>query len=101
VTGDEVTARLATVSALRSLCLQLPHVATPAEVDRWQRFESLVAAPEHATEHDIEALVTGWSGWWREGRRAELAGMARRLDAAVIDADRRLATFAIAAGQNA
>jgi hypothetical protein len=101
MTGDEVAARLATVSALRSLCLRLPHIATPAEVERLQRFEALVPEPARATTRDIEALVAGWSRWWREGRRAELAGMARRLDAAVIDADRRLATFATAANASA
>lgn len=98
MTGDEVSARLATVSALRALGLRLPHVATPAELARLRRFEALVLAPEQATAADVEALVAGWSRWWREGRTAELADMARRLDVALIDSDRRLATFATAAG---
>ena len=96
MTGDEVTARLATVSALRALCLRLPHVATPTELERLKRFDALVEAPDSATERDVEALVAGWARWWREGRAAELSGMARRLDAALIDSDRRLASFAVA-----
>jgi hypothetical protein len=98
MTSDEVTARLAIVSALRMLGLRLPHVATPMELERLKRFEALVQAPENATGGDIEALVTGWSRWWREERTAELANMALRLDAALVDSDRRLATFATAAG---
>jgi hypothetical protein len=98
MTGDEVAARLAIVSALRMLGLRLPHLATPTELERLKRFEALVQAPANATAGDVEALVAGWSRWWREGQRAELAEMARRLDAALVDSDRRLATFATAAG---
>ena len=98
MTGDEVAARLATVAALRTLGLRLPHVATPTELERLNRFEALVQAPESATASDVEAIVAGWSRWWSEGRRTELANMARRLDAALVDSDRRLATFATAAG---
>ena len=98
MTGDEVAARLAIVSALRLLGLRLPHVPTPMEIERLKRFEALVHEPETAMAGDVEALVTGWSRWWREGRRAELANMARQLDTALIDSDRRLATFATAAG---
>ena len=96
MTGDEVAARLARVSALRALCLRLPHVATPTEIERLKRFDALAPAPERATERDVEALAAGWSRWWREGRTAELSGMARRLDAALIDSDRRLASLAVA-----
>jgi hypothetical protein len=98
MTGDQVAARLAIVSALRLLGLRLPHVATPTELARLERFEALVRAPENATAGDVEALVAGWSRWWREERTAELANMARRLDATLVDSDRRLATFATAAG---
>ena len=96
MTGEEVTARLDTVSALRALCLRLPHVPTPTEVARMNRFAALVATPERANENDLEALVAGWSRWWREGRTAELSTMARRVDTALIDSDRRLASFAAA-----
>jgi hypothetical protein len=97
MTGDEVAARLTTVSALRELCLRLPHIATPMEIARLQRFDALVPAPEGATQDDVEALVAGWSGWWREGRSSELADMARRVNAVLVASDRRLATFATAA----
>ena len=96
MTGDEVTARLAMVSALRILGLRLPHVPTPAEIARLKRFDPLVAAPENATARDVAALVVGWARWWREGRTTELSEMARRLDAALIASDRRLASFAAA-----
>jgi hypothetical protein len=96
MTGEEVASRLATVSALRALCLRLPHVPTPTEVARLKRFDALVEMPERATERDLEALVAGWSRWWREGRTAELFDMSRRVDGALIDSDRRLASFAVA-----
>ena len=96
MTGQEVAARLATVSALRALCLRLPHLATPAEAERLKRFDALVESPEAAAAADIDALVAGWSRWWREGRTAELSDMARRVDAGLIDSDRRLASFAVA-----
>lgn len=96
MTSDELTARLATVSALRTLCLRLPHVETPTELERLKRFDALVDAPGRATEDDVEPLVAGWSRWWREGRTVELAAMTRRLPPALIDSDRRLASFATA-----
>ncbi len=96
MTSDEVAARLATVSALRALCLRLPHVPTPTEIARLKHFDELVDAPEAATERDVEALVAGWSRWWREGRTAEVSKMAGRVDATLIDSDRRLAAFATA-----
>lgn len=96
MTVAEVAARLAAASALRTLGVRLPHLPTPTERERLQRFEALVPAPERATERDVEALVAGWSRWWREGRRAELSGMAQRLEAALIDSDRRLASLATA-----
>ena len=96
MTSDELTTRLATVSALRTLCLRLPHLATPTELERLKRFDALVDAPERATEADVEPLAAGWSCWWREGRTVELAEMTRRLPPALVDSDRRLATLATA-----
>jgi hypothetical protein len=96
MTDEEVTARLRSVSALRALCLRLPHVPTPAELARLERFDALVAAPAPATERDVEALAAGWARWWRDGRKAELAEMARRVDATLVNSDRRLASFAVA-----
>lgn len=88
---------LRTASALRRLCLSLPHLATPAEVALIGRFERLVAAPGRATAADAEALAAGWRAWWRAGRVSELSEMAREVERAVIDGDRRLATYAVAA----
>ena len=96
MTGEEVAARLATVSALRALCVRLPHLPTPMELAQLKRFDALVEMPERATERDVEALAAGWSRWWREGRTAELCDMSRRVDAALIESDRRLASFAVA-----
>lgn len=96
MTGDDVTARLSTVAALRALCLLLPHIATPAEIERLKRFDALVEAPERASDEDVDAVAAGWTRWWREGRTHELSQMARRLDPALVDSDRRLASFAVA-----
>jgi hypothetical protein len=96
MTGEEVTARLRTVSALRALCLRLPHIPTPTETARLKRFDALVETPERATERDVNALVAGWSRWWREGRTAEMSEMARRVDSALINSDRGLASLAVA-----
>ena len=97
ITGEEVTAKLNIVSALRVLILRLPHIPTPAEIDLLKRFDTLVDRPEDATEHDVDALAAGWARWWREGRTAELAAMAARVDPALVDSYRHLATYAVAA----
>lgn len=96
MTDAEVTARLRTVSALRALSLRLPHVPTPAEIALLQDFDALAGMPERATERDVEALAAGWARWWREGRTTELREMTRRVDPALINSDRRLASFAVA-----
>ncbi len=85
------------VSALRALCLRLPHVPTPAEIALLQRFSELVAAPESASTEDIEPLAAGWRRWWYQGETSRLRAMAARMPAALVDADRRLALYAYAA----
>ncbi|MBI2015069.1 MAG: hypothetical protein HYS77_05975, partial [Candidatus Rokubacteria bacterium] len=61
----DVSTTLRKVSALRALCLRLPHLPTPGEQALLRRFEALVAAPETAIDADIEALAAGWRRWWR------------------------------------
>ncbi len=95
--SDDVAARLGTVSALRRLCLRLPHVPTPVELGLLTRFRELVAAPEQATGDDVEAIIAGWSSWWRHGKVADLTAMERRLARRLIESDRGLATLAVAA----
>ena len=93
----DATQAIRKVSSLRALCVSLPHVPTPAEIAQLHRFDELVAQPESATDGDIEALATGWRRWWRLGDTERLRGMAARTPAALVAADRRLATYACAA----
>ncbi|MBI2204308.1 MAG: hypothetical protein HYU41_10715 [Candidatus Rokubacteria bacterium] len=93
----DVGAALRAASVLRRLCLSLPHLATPSEARLLARFHQLTTAPEGVTTGDIDALAAGWRTWWRAGRVAELSAMAERVTRAVIDSDRRLATYAVAA----
>jgi len=53
--------------------------------------------PEQATGDDVEAVMAGWSSWWRHGNVADLAAMERRLARRLIESDRRLAALATAA----
>ena len=85
------------VSALRALCLRLPHVPTPAELALLQRFCELVAAPESASTEDIEPLAVGWRRWWSEGETSRLRAMAACVPASLVQSDRRLALYACAA----
>lgn len=101
MTRDEVDWKIGKVAALRALCLSLPHLGTPAETKRLVRFEQLVGEPSAATAADVEALVAGWRQWWREGRVSEIAAMAVSLPADLVQGDRRLATYATAAGVDA
>lgn len=94
MTARDVSATLRKVSALRALCLRLPHLPTPKEQTLLRRFEILVAAPQTASADDTEALAVGWRRWWREGRRAALRGMAQGLPAGLVERDRRLASYA-------
>ena len=84
---------LRAVSRLRALCLALPHVPTPAEETRLERFRALVAAPWSATAADAGAIADGWRDWWRDGQTDALLDMAARLPSPVIEGDRRLAAY--------
>lgn len=95
----DVTAILRKVSALRTLCLRLPHLTTPAERKLLRHFDALVVSPGAATDADIEALVAGWRQWWREGRTGALCAMADTLPAGITERDRDLAAFLSAARQ--
>ena len=93
----DAAATLRAVSALRALCLALPHVPTPAEGLRLRRFEALVVSPGSAGPDDIDALLAGWRDWWRRGRIEDLLAMATRLPVALTQGDRRLASYVLAA----
>lgn len=97
MTVADVATAVRKVSALRSLCLRLPHVPTPAEAKLLQRFEALVAAPERATAGDVDVTAAGWRRWWRAGRHAELLEMKLRLPPDVIDSGSELPLLAQAA----
>ena len=93
MTPRDAAAVLRKVSALRALCLRLPHAATPAEQERLRRFEALVAAAQAATDADIEALAAGWRRWWLSGQSRLLLAMARKIPAALVERDLRLAGY--------
>ena len=97
MTARDVSFALRKVAALRALCLQLPHLPTPAEQERLRRFETLVASPEATTDGDVDALAVGWRRWWRAGRSDLVLAMASRLPAAFAERDLRLAGYLQAA----
>ena len=77
--------------------MRLPHVPTPSELELLRRFEALERAPETATGDDVAALTAGWRAWWRNEETARLKDMVARVPRAVIDSDRWLVTYAMAA----
>jgi hypothetical protein len=97
MTPGDATATLRKVAALRDLCLALPHVPTPLEQERLTRFDQLASSTAGVSDDDVEALVAGWRRWWREGRSDAIAAMAARLPVSLVDGDRRLATYVVAA----
>ena len=94
----DATATIRKVSALRALCLRLPHVPAPSEAARLRCGEALAVSPESATRTYVEALATGWRRWWHLGETERLRAMAARVPAGLINADRRLALYASATG---
>lgn len=93
----DIASSFRAVSQLRRLCLSLPHVPPPAERRLLARFEDLVTSPESATKTDVDALAAGWRAWWRASRVSDLAAMSSKVPTGVIDSDRRLTTYAVAA----
>ena len=94
----DATAAIRKASALRALCLRLPHLPTPAEVVLLRRCEALAASAESASTADVEALAAGWRNWWLLGETERLRAMATRVPATLINSDRRLAQYACASG---
>jgi hypothetical protein len=90
-------ARIRAVSRLRELCRRLPHFPTEAERRLLDRFQSLGRSPAAARLEDTDALAAGWRAWWRERRADDIDAMARSLPPGLVEADRRLATYALAA----
>lgn len=94
MTIADVASTLRKVSALRSLCLRLPHVSTPTQVRLLDRFETLAATPERATAADLDAIAVGWHRWWRDGMHSRLLEMRTRLTSGLLDAHRDLGALA-------
>ena len=92
----DVASTLRKVSELRALCLRLPHLPVAEERRHLGRFAQLARHPESATASDVDAIAAGWRQWWREHRLEALSDMVRATPPALIESDRRLATFALA-----
>lgn len=88
---------LMTVSALRRLCLTLPHAPTPREVRRLERFERLRKGGVPLGEGDIDALRTGLRDCWRRQDAGTLREMAPRISSELLERDRWLQSFVVAA----
>ncbi len=86
------------VAELRTFCLRLPHLPTEAEDALLRRFDALAGTPESVTEADVEVVAAGWRRWWRSGEADRLRAMADRLPPGLVACDRRLASYALAAG---
>ena len=91
--GDTLT----TISALRRLCLALPHAPTPDEARRIERFERLRQAAAPLGQEDIDDLRTGLRHCWRSRDAGTLRDMAARIPAEFLDRDRWLQSFVVAA----
>ncbi len=95
--APEVGPTLRAVSALRTLCLSLPHVPTPAEARHLERFATFTVMPELAGPEDVDTLLAGWRQWWRGGRTGDLLAMATGLAPDLLASDRRLVMYLLAA----
>ena len=85
------------VGALRSLCVRLPHLETPAETLLLDRFDVLTSVPDRLTANDRDAVAVGWRRSWRAGETDTVRRMAQRLDGNMVASDRTLATLWVAA----
>ncbi|PYN98203.1 MAG: hypothetical protein DMD91_15685 [Candidatus Rokuibacteriota bacterium] len=85
------------VGALRSMCVRLPHLETPAETLLLDRFDALASVPDHLTASDRDAVAVGWRRSWRAGEVDTVHRMAPRLDGNMVANDRTLATLWVAA----
>ena len=88
---------LTTISALRQLCLTLPHAPTPAEARRLERFERVREGAVPLNEEDVEALRTGLRQCWRSRDTETLRDMAARIPGGLLERDRWLQSFVVAA----
>lgn len=93
----DVTTVVKKVAALRDFCLALPHLPTESEESRLRRFAELASSPAAVTPDDVTALVAGWRRWWREGRVQAITEFAACLPAGLIENDRDLAMYVVAA----
>jgi hypothetical protein len=93
----DVTLTIRQVAALRALCLRLPHMPTPAERAQLDRFGVLATDPGAATTADIESLAAGWRRWWLGDDANAIQAMAEKLPPGLVNEDRRLASYAVAA----
>ena len=85
------------VEALRSLCVRLPHLETPAETLLLDRFDSLTSVPDRLTANDRDAVAAGWRRSLRAGETDTVHRMAPRMDGNTVARDRTLATLWVAA----
>src|SRR5438552_16391240 len=72
------------VGALRSLCVRLPHLETPAETLLINSFDALASGPDRLTENDRDAVVVGWRRSWRTAETENVRRMAQRMDGHIV-----------------
>jgi hypothetical protein len=85
------------VGALRSLCVRLPHLETPAETLLLERFDALASVSVGLTANDRDAVAVGWRRSWRAGETDTVHQMTPRMDGNMVACDRTLATLWMAA----